>query len=190
MIRRTVKSGLLATVAVLAFLPTAAGAAETGHAVPQPAPAASTQYTLPSLLPAPARHKPARHRVTPHKSHRGVHRAHRATHRVHRLRHLHRVSATHCAHRVARRVVPPAGYRHGIPAVGRVATHHVALNVRSGPGTGYRVVGHRHPNRLVALTCRTGGSRVYGNRTWYRLSHHRGYVSARYIRVRTAVPWC
>ncbi|MGW7407704.1 SH3 domain-containing protein [Streptomyces sp. NPDC054833] len=184
MIRRTVKSGLLATIAVLALLPTAAGAAEADHTVPLPAPNVSVQYTTPSLLPAPAPHRQAKHRTTHHKSRR----AHRVTHRVHRVRHAHRTTH-HCTHRV-RHVVRSAGYRRGLPVVGRVTTHRLALNVRSGPGTGYRVVGHRHPNRLVALTCRTSGSRVRGNHTWYRLSHHRGYVSARYVRVGTATPWC
>ncbi|MFJ3308934.1 SH3 domain-containing protein [Streptomyces sp. NPDC086549] len=176
MIRRTLTSGLLATVAVLAFLPTAAGAAEADHAVPQPAPTASAQYSLPSLLPAPApaRHKPAKQRKAHHKTHRTSRRAHRTTHCTHRV------------HRAARRAV----YRRGLPAVGRVTTHRLALNVRSGPGTGYRVVGHRHGNHLVALTCKTHGSRVFGNHTWYRLTHHRGYVSARYVRVGTALPWC
>ncbi|MEU6071723.1 hypothetical protein ABZ864_46675 [Streptomyces sp. NPDC047082] len=182
MIRRTVKSGLLATIAVLALLPTAAGAAEADHTVPLPAPNVSAQYTIPAPLPTPAPHRQAKHRTTHHKSRR----AHRTTHRVHRVR---RTSTTHCAHRV-RHAVRSAGHHHGLPVVGRVTTHRLALNVRSGPGTGYRVVGHRHPNRLVALACRTGGSRVRGNSTWYRLSHHRGYVSARYVRVGTAAPWC
>src|SRR5690349_20028379 len=72
MIRRTVRSGLLAAVAVLAFLPTAAGAAPAGATAPQPVPAATAQHTLPSLL--PARQLPVRHHTT--------HRVHRARHQV------------------------------------------------------------------------------------------------------------
>ncbi|MGX4688468.1 SH3 domain-containing protein [Streptomyces sp. JNUCC 63] len=74
--------------------------------------------------------------------------------------------------------------------LGRVTTHRLALNVRSGPGTRYRVVGVRHAHRLVALKCRTYGSWVRGTRQWYRLAHVRGYVSAHYVRVRHTVPWC
>ncbi|MFE9611539.1 SH3 domain-containing protein [Streptomyces sp. NPDC006012] len=157
MIRRTVKNGLLATVAALALLPAAASAAEAGQTAPLPAPtAAAPQYALPAPLPAPTRHTPAKHRAT--------HRRGPAAHR----------------HKITRRTT----------VTGRVITHHVRLNVRSGPGTGYRVVGHRHGNRLVRLICRTHGSRVFGTRTWYRLAHHKGFVSARYVRVRGAVPWC
>lgn len=147
MIRRTVRSGLLAAVAVLAFLPTTAGAAPASATAPQPVPAAIAQHALPSLL--PARQLPARH--------------HPSTHRVHRVRHY---------------------------VAGRVATRHHALNVRSGPGTGYRVVGRRHDHRLVSLTCKCYGSGVFGNHLWYRLSHRKGYVSARYVRAGAAVPWC
>ncbi|MEU6553564.1 SH3 domain-containing protein [Streptomyces sp. NPDC046915] len=146
MIRRTVRSGLLAAVAVLAFLPTAAGAAPAGATAPQPVPAASAQHALPS--PLPARQLPVRHHTT---------------HRVHRTRH-------HVA--------------------GRVATRRFALNVRSGPGTGYRVVGRRHHHRLLSLACKRFGSGVFGNHLWYLLAHHKGYVSAHYVRAGAAVPWC
>ncbi|MFF4833325.1 SH3 domain-containing protein [Streptomyces sp. NPDC001315] len=148
MFRRTVQSGLLAAVAVLAFLPAAAGAAPMGATTAHPALAATTQHALPSLLSTPARHAPARH------------------HTVHRV---------HCA-------------RHHM--AGRVATHRLALNVRSGPGTGYRVLGHRHNHRLVSVACKRYGSGVFGNHVWYRLAHHKGYVAARYVRVGAAVPWC
>ncbi|BBC97931.1 SH3 domain-containing protein [Streptomyces griseofuscus] len=73
---------------------------------------------------------------------------------------------------------------------GRVATRGIRLNVRSGPGTGYRVVGSRHTNRLISVSCKTYGSRVHGNHVWYRLPQHRGYVSAHYVTTRRYVPWC
>ncbi|MEU6511570.1 MULTISPECIES: SH3 domain-containing protein [unclassified Streptomyces] len=143
MIRRTLKSGLLATVAVLAFLPTTAGAATASAAGSYPVPGAVTQHH--------ARHIDLFQR-----------RAHRR----------------HVTHRVA------------VRATGRVTTRHARLNVRSGPGTGYRVIGHRHTGRYLHLTCKTRGSWVAGNRVWYRLAHHRGYVSARYVRIDRALPWC
>ncbi|MFF9127250.1 SH3 domain-containing protein [Streptomyces sp. NPDC014889] len=145
MIRRTLTSGVLATVAALALLPTAAVAAPADLGS-RPAVSAAASHLPPSLLPEPA--QPAGH--------------------VNRL-------ATH--HR-------------SIHSLGRVVTHYRALNVRSGPGTRYRVIGSRHAHRLVALKCRTHGSRVGGTRQWYRLAHVRGYVSAHYVRVRNTLPWC
>ncbi|MEU2624123.1 SH3 domain-containing protein [Streptomyces sp. NPDC007157] len=135
MSRRILKSGLLATVAVFAFLPTAGAA--TASAATIPAPQGIVQYYDYTTLPAPA--------VQRHHSYR---------------------------------------------TVGRVTTRHVRLNVRSGPSTRYRVVGHRHSNRLVPVACKTYGGSVRGNHTWYRLPHRKGYVSGRYVRVGHAVPWC
>ncbi|WEO99310.1 SH3 domain-containing protein [Streptomyces sp. FXJ1.172] len=148
MIRRTLKSGLLATVAVLALLPAAAGAAPASAVAPYPVPGAIAQHHVRHTYPAP--------------------------YRLH-----HRGHAGHwTSYRLVRR------------ATGRVTTRHVRLNVRSGPGTGYRVIGHRHAGRLVGLTCKTRGSWVAGNRIWYRLAHHGGYVSARYVRADRVLPWC
>ncbi|WP_316775925.1 SH3 domain-containing protein [Streptomyces sasae] len=147
MSRRILKSGLLATVAALAFLPTA-GAATASAAAPIPAPQGIVQFYNYTTLPAPAV--------------------------VHRHHHRYYTYRTHRTYRT----------------VGRVATHHVRLNVRSGPGTRYRVIGHRHNNRLIPLTCKTYGGSVRGNHAWYRLPHHKGYVSSRYVRVGRAVPWC
>ncbi|MFY4722361.1 SH3 domain-containing protein [Streptomyces sp. LaBMicrA B280] len=73
---------------------------------------------------------------------------------------------------------------------GLVATRGIRLNVRSGPGTGYRVVGSRHTDRLITVSCRTYGSRVHGNHVWYRLPQRRGYVSAHYVTTSRYVPWC
>ncbi|MFJ9372332.1 SH3 domain-containing protein [Streptomyces sp. NPDC101455] len=77
------------------------------------------------------------------------------------------------------------------PAWGRVATHHYRhLNVRSGPGTGYRVVGTRPVGRALPIVCETRGSDVFGNHRWYKLPHHEGYVSAHYVHNHSAVRWC
>ena len=165
MIRRTFTGGLLATIAVLALVPTAADAAQASPVSPRPTASTAAPHLLPSLLPTPARHTPATHRAT--------HRAHRA----HHVRHVRHVSRR-------------AAHRRSVRHVGRVATRRVPLNVRSGPGTGYRVIGVRHAHRLVVLKCRTYGSWVRGNDHWYRLAHVRGYVSAHYVRVRRTLPWC
>lgn len=183
MIRRTFKSGLLATVAVLAFLPTAAGATAASAATQQPAPSAVTQQD------------------THHRGHVTRHFHHRVHLRKHHATRVHRLTPRGAAYRYApalhaarfrlqyRLVAQWVPYR-TLPATGRVTTRHARLNVRSGPGTGYRVIGHRHTGRQLGLVCRTRGSSVYGNHTWYRLSHHRGYVSARYVRANRALLWC
>ncbi|MEU5538321.1 hypothetical protein [Streptomyces sp. NPDC020362] len=172
MIRRTIKSGLLATVTVLAFLPAAAGAAPASAATaPRPAAAVATQH--------PAQHQ--KHRS---------HHARRHTHRAHHRRFHHRRAHHLVAPGAARAVVQGMSYRRTLPVVGRVVTHHARLNVRSGPGTYYRVIGHRHSHRLLTVTCKTYGSWVFGNHVWYRLPHHQGYVSARYVRTGRTVRWC
>ncbi|MEU6477382.1 SH3 domain-containing protein [Streptomyces sp. NPDC047017] len=136
MIRRTLTGGLLATVAMLALVPTAADAAPA-------APASRTAAVA----------------VAPHL---------RPTDAVN-------LSPT---------------YNRSYYTLGRVTTSRSSLNVRSGPGTGYRVTGSLRAGQLVALSCRTQGSRVHGTRQWYRLTRARGYVSAHYARVRGALPWC
>lgn len=84
------------------------------------------------------------------------------------------------------------GPRHHLTrhVLGRVTTHHMRLHVRSGPGTGYRVIGSRPAGRVLAITCKRQGSSVLGNRLWYRLAHGKGYVSAHYVRNLRAVRWC
>jgi hypothetical protein len=98
----------------------------------------------------------------------------------------------HCAKTHARRhMVTTHARRHVTTHVlGRVATHHMRLNVRYGPGTGYRVIGSRHAGRTVAITCKKRGSNILGNKRWYKLAHHKGYVSAHYVVNRRTVPWC
>ncbi|MFF5018813.1 hypothetical protein [Streptomyces sp. NPDC001165] len=180
MIRRTLKSGVLATVAVLAFLPTAAGAASASATTnPRPVPSVAARHTT--------HHAQQRTHHTKHRGHHAKRTVRRVHHRRYRTRHMHHFVAAG----VARAVAQGMSYRRSLPALGRVSTHGARLNVRSGPGTNYRVIGHRHTHRLLTLSCKTYGSWVYGNHTWYRLPHHRGYVSARYVRTgRTAVPWC
>ncbi|MGW0769317.1 hypothetical protein [Streptomyces sp. NPDC002676] len=183
MIRRTLKSGLLATVVVLALLPTAAGAAPASTTTPLPAPTATAGHHTHRAA-HPARHKatPGHHKATPgHHCKHTTHRKH-ATRRVHHRRHQFR--------RTHRFTVQGMANRLTLPATGRVATHRAALNVRSGPGTGYRVIGHRHAHQLLALSCRTYGSSVFGNHTWYRLRHHKGYVSAYYVRTNRVLRCC
>ncbi|MEU8033689.1 hypothetical protein AB0C13_34590, partial [Streptomyces sp. NPDC049099] len=171
---------------------------------PATAASATTQHPVPS---AATQHDPhhrthARGPVTHRAHHRAALRGHQ-TRRVHRLtprgtayRSAHRTTAHRFAPYAApyrlqyRLVVRWVPYRHLQPVTGRVTTRHARLNVRSGPGTGYRVIGHRHTGRHLALVCRTRGSSVYGNHTWYRLSRHRGYVSARYVRANHTLPWC
>ncbi|MFJ8357787.1 SH3 domain-containing protein [Streptomyces sp. NPDC093984] len=164
MIRRTLQSGLVAAVAMFALVPTAAVAADGGRSTSAPV-VRTVPHRPHILLPAPARHIPARHRA---------HRSTRCSHPVRHTRHVTRV----------------VHHRRPVRLVGHVATRHVRLNVRSGPGFRYRVVGHANVNGSLVLVCKKNGSYVFGNRHWYKLSGNRGYVSAHYVRTRGALPWC
>ncbi|MGW1161527.1 hypothetical protein ACWD5Q_29055 [Streptomyces sp. NPDC002513] len=199
MIRRTLQGGLLAAVAMLTLAPSAAVAVEGDRAAP--APVVATVSYRPHTLPAPARQVPVRHRA--HRSAlcrrhvRHIHHVRRVGHACHlrhipRTAHHHRIGyGTRTAYRHRVGYVAGAAYRHhAYRVVGRVATRHVPLNIRSGPGTGYRVVGHRRVQGRLLLVCERHGSYVHGNRRWYRLAGDRGYVSAHYVRTRSAVPWC
>ncbi|OLZ62322.1 hypothetical protein AV521_42240 [Streptomyces sp. IMTB 2501] len=188
MIPRTLKGGLLATVTVLALLPTAAGATAAGAAAQHPVPSAVAQYGTHHR----AHH---RHHLRRHHAHR-VYRGHRYTtqgavyHSVERAM-PYRLTSHMALYRLDHRLIArPVSHRRVLPVTGRVATRHAWLNVRSGPGTGYRVIGHRQSGRQLALVCQTHGSWVHGNRVWYRLRHHAGYVSAHYVRANRALPWC
>jgi hypothetical protein len=170
MIRRTLRNGLVAAIAAVAVFP-AAAVASTGPAQPAgPAQHAPVWSTTPPAFSTPG---PVRHHSKPHTRH------HVTTH----VRH-------HATTHARRHVLIPARHHVAAHTWGRVATHGLRLNVRSGPGTGYRVVGSRRVGRVVAITCKKQGSGVLGNRRWYRLAHHKGYVSARYVHNRSAVRWC
>ncbi|MYV48375.1 SH3 domain-containing protein [Streptomyces sp. SID2888] len=181
MIRRTLQGGLLATVALFALVPTAAVAAESDHVVPAPL-VATAPHRAHVLFPDSARNAPVSHRArhaTRWCHHHARHhhfRHHCHVRRTHHIRHVHHATRT--------------AYHHRSHALGRVGARHVSLNVRSGPGFGYRVIGHRHGHARLLVSCQRHGSYVHGNRHWYRLAHGRGYVSAHYVRVGSAVPWC
>ncbi|WP_107309422.1 SH3 domain-containing protein [Streptomyces sp. TP-A0356] len=164
MIRRTLQGGLLAAVAMFALVPTAAVAVGG-----DPAGTAAVVTTAPHRPHAPlsalTRRTPVRHC-----GHRSV-RCH------HHVRH-------------ARHAARSAYHRHTVRVAGSVATRRAPLNVRSGPGTGYRVVGHRHAHGRLVLVCKKQGSYVHGNPRWYKLADGKGYVSAHYVRTRGALPWC
>jgi hypothetical protein len=97
---------------------------------------------------------------------------------------------THARHHVRTHARHHARHHLTTHVLGRVTTHHMRLKVRSGPGTGYRVIGSRPTGRVVAISCKKWGSNVLGNQRWYKLAHHKGYVSARYVHNRSAVRWC
>ncbi|MEU6097626.1 hypothetical protein [Streptomyces sp. NPDC047079] len=187
MIRRTLQGGLLAAVAMLSLVPAAAVAADGDRAMS--APVVATVPHRQHTLPAPVRHTPVRHRAPRSLScHRFIRHGHHVRHAGYacHLRHIPRRAYPHHSGYGTRTAYRHHSYR----VVGRVATRHVALNIRSGPGTGYRVVGHRHAQGRLLLVCERHGSYVHGNRHWYRLAGGRGYVSAHYVRTRSAVPWC
>ncbi|MGW2523699.1 SH3 domain-containing protein [Streptomyces sp. NPDC001617] len=189
MIRRTLRGGLLAAFAVVAVFPVAAvadaGPVASAHAWNSTPPHISVPWQpsgTPSTPPARPKHCGRQH-AKPHGRHlrkhthlkkhaRRHHTATRARHQRH-LRHLHGLRYIVATH-----------------TWGNVATRGLRLNVRSGPGTGYRVVGSRPAGARVAVTCKVRGSGVRGNHRWYRLTHQKGYVSAHYVHSRSAVRWC
>ncbi|MER5544119.1 SH3 domain-containing protein [Streptomyces sp. NPDC002589] len=189
MFPRTLKGGLLATAMVLALLPTATGATAASATAQHPAPSAVAQSDTHHRV------HHYRHHLRRQHAHR-VHRGHRYTSQGAVYRSVQRATA----YRIASHMTPyrlhhrlsaqPVSHRRVLPVTGRVTTRHAWLNVRSGPGTGYRVIGHRQSGRQVGLVCETRGSWVHGNRIWYRLRHHAGYVSAHYVRASRALPWC
>ncbi|MET7478779.1 SH3 domain-containing protein [Streptomyces sp. NPDC005648] len=177
MIRRTLRGGLLAAFAVVAVFPVAAvadaGPAASAHAWNSTPPHLSVPWQ-PSGTPS----TPTRHTHVPTK-HTHVKRHARRHHTVTRVRHQ-----PHFRHL--------RGLRHVVAtrAWGDVSTGGPRLNVRSGPGTRYRVVGSRPAGARVAVICEVRGSGVRGDHRWYRLPHRKGYVSAHYVRSRGAVRWC
>ncbi|WP_369248936.1 SH3 domain-containing protein [Streptomyces sp. R41] len=173
MIRRTLRNGLVAAIAAVAVFPVTA-VASAAPAAQAPDWVTPTQISTPSWYP-----------TAPQSSIPGLPGARHAQHKAPK-RHARRHVTTHVRHHVTRHA-----RRHVTTHTwGRVATHHFRLNVRSGPGTGYRVIGSRPIGHVVTITCKKRGSNVLGNRRWYKLAHHKGYVSARYVHNRSAVRWC
>ncbi|MGW3635440.1 SH3 domain-containing protein [Streptomyces sp. NPDC005122] len=155
------RNGLVAAIAAVAVFPVTA-VASAGPAAHTPGQgSAPAPAATSSRYPVPAQGSVRRHVPA------------RARHHV----------TTHARYRVVTR-------HHARHVRGRVTTHHMRLLVRSGPGTAYRIVGSRPDGRPVVISCEKRGSAVRGNHRWYRLAHHRGYVSAHYVRTGGAVRWC
>jgi uncharacterized protein YgiM (DUF1202 family) len=181
MIRRTLRNGLVAAIAAVAVFPVTA-VASAAPAPQAPGWVTPTQISTPSWYP-----------TAPQSSIPGLPGARHAQRKAPK-RHARRHVTAHVRHHVTThyRRYPMTHARRHVTAHtwGRVATHYLRLNVRSGPGTGYRVIGSRPLGHVVAITCKKQGSYVLGNRRWYKLAHHKGYVSARYVHNRSAVRWC
>lgn len=182
MIGRTLRNGLVAAVAAVAVFPVTAVASAAPAATHVPgwgtslSPVSSSSWyptsPQPTVLGLPAPQQAPRTKPQAPRHHHKHHARHRA------ITHVRRHMARHTRHHLTRHVL------------GRVTTRHMRLRVRSGPGTGYRVVGSRPAGRSVVIICKKRGSSVMGNTRWYKLSHGKGYVSARYVRNRSAVRWC
>ncbi|HEX6967774.1 MAG TPA: peptidoglycan DD-metalloendopeptidase family protein [Micromonosporaceae bacterium] len=67
---------------------------------------------------------------------------------------------------------------------GTVNTSGANLNVRSGPGTGYSIVGSVADGQQVTITCQTTGSTVTGtygtSNIWNRITSPSGYIADAY----------
>jgi uncharacterized repeat protein (TIGR01451 family) len=64
------------------------------------------------------------------------------------------------------------------------------LHIRKGPGTDHKITGKLQPHTFVAVTCRTNGQSVDGNRTWYRLADGRGWIPGRFTATKENIPGC
>ncbi|TJZ96312.1 SH3 domain-containing protein [Actinacidiphila oryziradicis] len=93
-------------------------------------------------------------------------------------------AAAHCGQNLQRpaRRAKATVRGHVVHGIGR-------LNVRSGPGTGYRVIGSLRPGNHPRLAYKVRGTTVRGNSTWYKLADRKGYVSARYVKDLDTVAW-
>ncbi|MFD8002475.1 SH3 domain-containing protein [Streptomyces mirabilis] len=172
MIGRTLRNGLVAAIAAVAVFPVTAVASAAPAATPHVPGrgAASSPVASSSWYPASAQSSILGLQRAPHTLPLAP-RHHHKHYAITPVRH-------HARHHLTRHVL------------GRVTTHHMRLRVRSGPGTGYRIVGSRRAGRVVTLVCKKSGSSVMGNSRWYKLAHGRGYVSAHYVRNSRAVRWC
>lgn len=65
----------------------------------------------------------------------------------------------------------------------------IPLNVRSGPGTGYPLVGSLANGTTISLTGKSAGTDVFGNNRWFELADGQGWVSAHYVDNYGYVPW-
>lgn len=74
---------------------------------------------------------------------------------------------------------------------GRVVSP-IGLLVRSGPSTGYRVIGSLGYGSIVSIECKVRGEWINGNNRWYKLADGRwAWASARYIaNIGPAPRWC
>lgn len=77
--------------------------------------------------------------------------------------------------------------------IGTVKTKSGNLNVRSGPGTKYKVVGSLKKGAKVTIQCRVTGKKITGNgktsTQWYRIGNSK-YVSEVYMSASKSVPTC
>lgn len=83
-----------------------------------------------------------------------------------------------------------SGYGYWPSSVAGQVVAPVVLNIRSGPGTSYPVVGQLGNSNVISISCKTDGSDVYGNYRWFRLADGSGWVSAHYVNNFGYVPWC
>ncbi|MFD7472981.1 SH3 domain-containing protein [Streptomyces sp. NPDC059837] len=178
MIGRTLRNGLVAAIAAAAVFPVTA--------VASAAPAAPHVPGLGTVSPSAASTTSSSwYPTSPQFSIPGLPGSQRAPHTMPLAarHHPHHHVITHAWRHFTR-------HHYTRHVQGRVTTHHLRLRVRSGPGTGYRIVGSRPAGRAVTLVCKKRGSYVMGNPRWYKLAHGRGYVSAHYVRNSHAVRWC
>ncbi|MCZ7413485.1 MULTISPECIES: SH3 domain-containing protein [unclassified Streptomyces] len=64
------------------------------------------------------------------------------------------------------------------------------LNIRKKPTTHSKIVGGLPYGAKVKIICKVNGQTIKGNPRWYKLAHHKGWVTARYVKNLNYIPWC
>lgn len=83
----------------------------------------------------------------------------------------------------------PAEARTGKEARAEVAVHDYkgrvvargGLHIRHRPNTHSKILGTLPYGKVIKIECKVNSQNVDGNPRWYKLAHHHGWVSARYV---------
>lgn len=77
-------------------------------------------------------------------------------------------------------------HRHGL---GKVVAR-TGVNIRKFPTTKSKILGAIPHGKIIKIKCKVRGENVDGNNRWYKLAHRPGWVSARWVKNLTHIPWC
>lgn len=69
-----------------------------------------------------------------------------------------------------------------------IAKH--GVNIRKWPTAHSKMLGTIDHGKIVYIKCKVRGEDIKGNDRWYKLRMRWGWVSARYVKNLTHIPWC